>query len=96
MVRLYSAWSGNPVLNIQQLPSAFRIEGNGESSKIISELKTKKGTSHDGISNEIIKCRSPVIEPYLVELFNACLRDEKFPAEMGIAKVVLFENILNS
>ena len=60
-----------------------------EVRKIIGKSQNKETTSHDGISNEIIKCCSPVIEPYLVELFNKCLNEEKFPGEMKIAKVVL-------
>ena len=61
-----------------------------ENRKIISKFKNKGNTSHDGISKEIIESCSPVIEPYLVELFNKCLNEKKFPDEMKTAKIVPF------
>ena len=35
-----------------------------EIGNIISNLKNKKSLRHDGISNEILKCCSPIVEPY--------------------------------
>ena len=41
-----------------------------EVAKILKHLENKKSCGHDGISNEILKCCSPVIEPFLAKLFN--------------------------
>ena len=41
-----------------------------EIAKILKHLKNKKSSGHDGISNEIRNCCSPVIEPILAKLFN--------------------------
>ena len=59
-----------------------------QKSKIISRLKNKRNTSHDGVSNEIINGCWPVIEPYLVELFKKYPNEENFPDQMKSAKEV--------
>ena len=41
-----------------------------EITKIIRNLKNKKSTAYDGISNEILKCCSPIIEPYVWRCFQ--------------------------
>ena len=38
-----------------------------EVARILKHFKNKKGSGHDGISNEILKCCSPVIEPILAK-----------------------------
>ena len=53
--------------------------------KLMKALKNKKHTGHDRISNEILKCCSPIIEKYLVKAFNNCLEEC-----MKIAKVIPF------
>ena len=60
-----------------------------EVSKIIKSIlkKNKKSTGYDGISNEILKCCSPVIEPYLTEAFNASIQCGIFPDCLKVAKV---------
>ena len=35
-----------------------------EIAQIVRHLKNKKSSGHDGISNEILKCCSPVIGPF--------------------------------
>ena len=45
---------------------------NKEIIKIVCNLKNKKSTGYDGISNEILKCCSPIIEPYVADVFNKC------------------------
>ena len=59
-----------------------------EIGKILNNLKNKKSTGHDGISNEILKCCSPIIEKYLCEAFNNCILERRFPNSLKIAKVV--------
>ena len=48
-----------------------------EIRKNISNLKNKKSHGHDGISNEILKCCSPIDEPYLAVAFNRAIEESK-------------------
>ena len=57
-----------------------------EIRKIISNLKNKERQGNDGISNEILKCCSPIIEPYLAVAFNRALEESKFPSSDKTAK----------
>ena len=41
-----------------------------ESYEILHGMKNKKSSRHDEISNEILKCGSPILEPFLVRIFN--------------------------
>ena len=59
-----------------------------EVSKIIKSIKTKKSTGYDSISNEILKCCSPVIEPYLMEALNDSIQCGIFPDCLKVAKVI--------
>ena len=61
-----------------------------EIKDILENLKPKHSTGHDEISNEILKCCSPIIEKYLTTLFNKCIEDGTFPEIMKIAKVIPF------
>ena len=56
-----------------------------EVGKIIKLMKNKKSSVHDGISNEILKCCTPIIEKYLAIAFNDCLRERKFPGTLKLA-----------
>ena len=59
-----------------------------EIGKILNNLKNKKSTGHDGISNEILKCCSPIIEKDLCKAFHNCFLERRFPNSLKIAKVV--------
>ena len=59
-----------------------------EVMKVISKLKNKKSYGHDGISNEILKCCSPIIEPYLANAFNKAISESVYPTSLKKAKVV--------
>ena len=59
-----------------------------EVAKLIQNLKNKKSIGHDGISNEMLKCCSPIIEKYIVKAFNRCIDLKKFPNFLKVAKVV--------
>ena len=59
-----------------------------EKAKIIKLMKNKKSSGHDGISNEILKCCSPIIEKYLAIAFNDCIFQRKFPDTLKLAKVI--------
>ena len=58
-----------------------------EITKIVRNLKNKKSTGYDGISNEILKCCSPIIEPYVADVFNKCPEQSIFPETLKIARV---------
>ena len=59
-----------------------------EVTKILRKMKNKKSTGHDGISNEILKCCSPIIECHLARAINYCLLERIFPDSLKIAKVI--------
>ena len=61
---------------------------NLEVMKVIKELKNKKSSGSDDISNEIIKCCSPVVENFLAIAFNNCIEESIFPKCLKIAKVI--------
>ena len=67
---------------------ALHEVGTDEISSIIKKLKNKRSTDPDGISNEILKCCSPVIDEYVCKIVNKCIRAECFPRQLKIAKVV--------
>ena len=54
--------------------------------KLISDLNKKKG-NFDQISNKVIKSSCSVIAPFLVNLFNLCLKTGIFPECFKTAKV---------
>ena len=59
-----------------------------EVAKILKQMKNKKSYGLDGISNEILKCSSPVIEPVKAAVFNKCIEERTFPKCLKIAKVI--------
>ena len=58
-----------------------------EVSKIVGSLKNKKSSGLDGISNEILKSCSPIIEKYLVRSLNDSIEKQVFPECLKYAKV---------
>ena len=61
--------------------------GEFEVASVIKALKNKKSCGMDGISNEILKCCSLIIERHLARAFNKCI-DGVFPDIFKTAKVV--------
>ena len=59
-----------------------------EVSEIPKNMKNKKSTGEDGISNEMLKCCSPIIEPRFATIFNNCIEDGIFPDCFKTAKVI--------
>ena len=57
-------------------------------ASVIKELKIKKSCGMDGISNEILKCCSPIIERHLARAFNKCIDEGVLPNIFKTAKVV--------
>ena len=57
-------------------------------AKILKQLKNKKSYGVDGISIEILKCCSPVIEPAIAFAFNKCIEERTFPKCLKISKVI--------
>ena len=56
--------------------------------KILKQMRNRKIYGLDGISNEILKCCSPVIEPTIAAAFNKCIEERTFPKRLKIAKVI--------
>ena len=51
-------------------------------------MKNKKSYGLDGISNEILKCCLPVIEPAIAVAFIKCIEERTFPKCLKIAKIM--------
>ena len=62
--------------------------GELEVASIIKALKNKKSYGMDGISSEILKCCSPIIERHLALAFKKCIDEGVFSDILKIAKVV--------
>ena len=56
--------------------------------EILHGMKNKKSSGHDGISIETLKCCSPIIEPFLVRVFNQRFTKCIFPECFKISKVI--------
>ena len=59
-----------------------------EVSKNLKQIKNTKSYGLDGISNEILKYCSPVIEPAIAAALNKCIEERTFPKCLKIAKVI--------
>ena len=59
-----------------------------EVSKIIKQLKNKKIYGHDRISNEILKCCSPVTDSFLADAINKAIDEHVFPETLKVAEVI--------
>ena len=59
-----------------------------EMNKVITSLKNKASSGHDGLSNNIVQICAPVIAPYLTSVFNQCIHLETFPDSFKIAKIL--------
>ena len=56
--------------------------------KCISEMKNKKSSWPDEISNQLLKLASPDITGSLIYIFNLCIEQNVFPSEFQKAKVI--------
>ena len=67
--------------NIRNNDKATVLHQTNESevTKILKKLKNKKSTGHDGISNDILKCCSPIIDRLPARAINYCLLERIFP-----------------
>ena len=61
---------------------------SAEMDKILYNLNLKKSCDLFGISNKVIKTSSVVISPFLVKLYNACMRYGVFPTIFKTAQVI--------
>ena len=50
-----------------------------EVAKIRKQMKNKRSYGLAGISKEILKCCSPVIEPAIAAALNKCIEERTFP-----------------
>ena len=66
----------------------LQLTDQWEFAKILKEMRNKKSYGLDGISNEILKCCSAVIEPAIAAAFNKCIEERTFPKCLKVAKVI--------
>ena len=59
-----------------------------EVTSIIEKMKNKKSCGEDGISNEILKCCSPIVDEYIAIAFNKCILEKTYPTCFKVAKVI--------
>lgn len=60
-----------------------------EIERIVKNLKDKKATGHDGISNKLVKAINQAF-PYLLHaMFNQCLNIGLFPKHFKVGKIIL-------
>ena len=62
--------------------------GEFEVASVIKALKNKKICGMDGISNEILKSCSPIMERHLSRASNKCIDEGAFPDIFKPAKVL--------
>ena len=77
-------------INITRVPKTMFLQPTDqwEVAKILKNMKNKKSYGLDGISNEILKCCSPIFEPAIAAAFNECIEERTFPKCLKIAKVI--------
>ena len=80
----------DPNINITRVPKTMFLQPTDqwEVAKILKQMKNKKSYGLDGISNEIGKSCSPVIEPAIAAAFTKCTEVRTFPKCLKIAKVI--------
>ena len=71
---LSSKFNKSSSYNIRNNENTMVLHQTNESevTEILKKLKNKKSTGHDGISNKIWKCCSPIIECHLARAINYC------------------------
>ena len=69
--------------------SMFLYDTNqAEILNLISNLETRKACGYDHITNKTLKSTSYVVTPFLVNLFNECMKQGIFPDAYKSAKVI--------
>ena len=63
------------------------LTNESEVGQVLEKLKNKKSSGHDDLSNEKLKCCSPMIEKYLTEIMSTVIEERKFPSVLQIAIV---------
>ena len=59
-----------------------------EVTKIIREMNCNNNYGEDGITNEIIKCCSPIVEKFIAIGFIKCIQEKTYPKCFKTAKVI--------
>ena len=80
----------DPNINITRVSKTMFLQPTDqwEVAEILKQMKNKKSYGLDGISNEILKCCLPVIEPAIAAAFNKCIEERTFLKCLKIAKVI--------
>ncbi len=74
--------------NKKQTQLFFQEVNSSEISSIINQLKPKKSTGYDNVSNYVVKCIRASISIPLTIIINHGIRTKEFPDEFKIAKVM--------
>ena len=61
-----------------------------EVTKEIREMKYKNSYGEDGITNEIIKCCSPIVENNIAIAFNKCIHEKQIRGVSKLQKSFLY------
>ena len=59
-----------------------------EVSKCISNIKSYSAPDMDGIPPKFVKLATCILSPYLVKLFNECMKQDIFRRDFKIAYVI--------
>ena len=75
---------------IQQVENTMVVypTNASEVTSIIKKMKNKKSCGEDGISNDILKCCSPIVDEYIAIAFNKCILEKTYPTCLKVAKVI--------
>ena len=60
-----------------------------EVTKIIRN-EVKKSYGEDGITNEIVKCCSPIVENFIAIAFNKCIQEKNIRSVSKLQKLFLY------
>ena len=79
----------DPNINLTRVSKTMFLQPTDqwEVAKFLKQMKNKKNCGLDGVSDEILKCCSPVIEPALAAAFNKCIEERTFPKRLENAKI---------
>ena len=81
----------DPNINIRRVSKSRFLQPTDqwELAKILKQMKNRKSYGLDGVSNEILTCCLPVIEPAIAAAFKKCNEERTFPKCLKIAKIIL-------
>ena len=75
---------------IQQVENTMVVypTNASEVTSKIKKMKNKESCGEDGISNEILKCCSPIVDEYIAIAFDKCILEKTYPTCFKLANVI--------